>query len=429
MLADRALRRARPIPGWARAWFVSVAFGHSILISPPASAAPPPIVLAETRPLETALGDSTLATAASQWLDMIRGARSTLDIEQFYLSELPGEAFSPVLRAIGEAAQRGVRVRLLLDASMYRTYPQPADSMGRLENVRLRTVDYRRLAGGVQHAKFLVADGSDAFVGSQNFDWRALSHIHELGARVRIPEVAKAMKDVFESDWALADTTQKAAPIDRAATAWPVAFTQDGATGQLWLSASPRAQTPASIPWDLDILVERIAEAKREIVLQTLGYGIASHGTNDSTLHRSLLAAAGRGVKVKLLVSDWAIGGRGEEALRALAETPNIEVRISRVPDWRGGYISFARVEHCKYMVVDGARLWLGTSNLEPSYFLTSRNLAITVHHLPLALEARKIFERSWSGPTATPFGPDTKLPPREHGEKAPAGAKVYREG
>jgi phosphatidylserine/phosphatidylglycerophosphate/cardiolipin synthase-like enzyme len=119
-------------------------------------------------------------------------------------------------------------VRLLLDGAMYRTYPQPADSLGRLENVRLRSVDYRRLAGGVQHAKFLIADGSDAFLGSQNFDWRALSQIHELGIRVRIPEVAQAMQDVFDSDWAAADTTSTAAPVDRAPVAWPISFLGTG---------------------------------------------------------------------------------------------------------------------------------------------------------------------------------------------------------
>jgi len=450
MLTDPALRRARPTLGWAPGWFLSVALAGAILMTgsspaaagggfsgaalvrdagaPGASGLPAPIVLAETRPLETDLGDSTLATAQSVWLDMIRGARTTLDIEQFYLSERPGEALSPVLRAIGEAAKRGVSVRLLLDAAMHRTYPQPADSMGMLLNVQLRTVDFRRLAGGVQHAKFLIADGRDAFVGSQNFDWRALSQIHELGARVRIPEVAGAMEDVFETDWVAADTTSTAAPADRARAAWPVSFTQDGATGQLWLSASPRAQTPASIPWDRDVLIERIAEAKREIVLQTLNYGVESHGASDSTLHRSLLQAARRGVRVKLLVSDWALGSRGEGTLRALAAEPNIEVRISRVPDFSGGYVSFARVEHCKYLVVDSARLWLGTSNLEPSYFLTSRNLAIIVHHVPLALEVRKIFERGWNSPTATAFTSETQLPPREHGEKAPAGSRIYGE-
>jgi phosphatidylserine/phosphatidylglycerophosphate/cardiolipin synthase-like enzyme len=387
-----------------------------------------PVQLVETRPLETALGDPTLPTAQAEWLDMIQGARTTLDLEEFYFSERPGQALSPVIDALGAAARRGVHVRLLLDAGMHRTYPLPADSLGRLDHIAVRTVDYRRLAGGVQHAKFMIADARDAYVGSQNLDWRALSHIHELGVRVRLPEVAAAFEDVFETDWAAADTTTRAAPVERARAPWPLAFHEEGAAGELWVSASPRALTPASIPWDRDVVVARLAAARREIVLQSLTYGVGGHGVTDSTLHHALIDAAARGVHVMLLISDWELGGGGEASLRALAAVPNIEVRISRVPDWSGGYIPFARVEHCKYLVVDGEWLWVGTSNWEPGYFLTTRNLAVTVHHAPLARTARGIFERDWTGPTALRFGPETTLAPRPHGEQAPAGARVFGE-
>jgi len=297
-----------------------------------------------------------------------------------------------------------------------------------LRNVTVRTIDYRRLAGGIQHAKFLIVDDADVFVGSQNLDWRSLSHIHELGARVRVPAVAGALEAVFESDWAACDTTATAPPARPSAFAWPIAFTQDGAAGELWVSASPPKTQPASIPWDRDLLAERLAAAKREIVLQTLTYGVSGYGITDSTLHRALIAAAGRGVQVRLLVSDWEIGGKGEEALRALAATPNIEVRISRVPDWSGGYIPFARVEHCKFLVIDREWMWIGTSDWEPSYFHTTRNVAITVHHVPLATEGMKIFERDWTAPSARAFASDTHMAPRAHGETAPAGVPVFGE-
>lgn len=45
--------------------------------------------------------------------------------------------------------------------------------------------------GGVQHAKYF---------GSQNFDWRAIEHIQELGLRVRVPEVVQALGALFEYD-------------------------------------------------------------------------------------------------------------------------------------------------------------------------------------------------------------------------------------
>jgi phosphatidylserine/phosphatidylglycerophosphate/cardiolipin synthase-like enzyme len=133
-------------------------------------------------------------------------------------------------------------------------------------------------------------------------------------------------------------------------------------------------------------------------------------------------------VKVRLLVSDWELGSPGEADLKALAANPNVEVRISRVPEWSGGYIPFARVEHCKYAVADTSWLWLGTSNWQPSYFLTTRNVGLTVHHAELARAARRVFEQDWKSPTAVAYGPTTQLTPRPHGAKPPEGAKVYGE-
>ena len=387
-----------------------------------------PIQLGESRPLETALGDTTLPTAASVWVDMIDGAKSDIALEHFYLSRKAGEALDPVLDAIGRAARRGVKVRLLLDAGMHRTYPQPADSLGTLPGVSVRFVDYRRLAGGVQHAKFMIVDGRQAWLGSQNLDWRALSHIHELGARVEIEGVARAFADVFETDWRGSDTTHIPAPVAAERVQWPLAFQQDGERGLIWASASPQKLNPRSVLWDRDVLVERVNSAQREIVGQVLSYGVGGHGTSDSTLHRVLIAAAARGVQVKLIVSDWVVGGRGEADLRALAALPNVHVRISNVPEWSVGYIPFARVEHCKFMVADSEWLWLGTSNWDPSYFFSSRNIAVTMHHLATAKRVRAIFETSWTAPSAVELKAGTKLEKRIHGETAPPGATMYGE-
>lgn len=389
---------------------------------------PPPVLeFGETRPLETALGDSSLPATGDLWVDMIRSARRSLDLEHFYLSRQPGEALDPVLDEIGRAAARGVRVRLLLDAGMHATYPQPADSLSRLAGMSVRRVNYRRLAGGVQHAKFMVVDDTEAWIGSPNLDWRALSHIHELGLRVRSEPVARALADVFETDWAAADTTTAAqAPQDRRSVEWPLVFEQEGERGELWLSASPRTLTPASIPWDQERLLDIVNRAQREIVAQVLTYGVGGRGTVDSTLHRALIAAARRGVQVKLVVSDWVAGGRGEADLRALAAVPNLQVRISSIAEYSGGYIPFARVDHCKYMVADSTWLWLGTSNWEPSYFVTSRNVAITAQHPPTARRARGIFATSWDAPQSRPLTADARLERRPHAETPPPGATVY---
>lgn len=394
-----------------------------------AAAAPPPaLTLGESRPLEAHLGNPRIAEARDEWIDLISHARGTLDLEEFYFSHRPGEALQPIVDEIGLAAARGVRVRLLLDAGFLRTYPQPAESLSRLPMIEVRAIDYKRLTGGIQHSKFIVADQSDSWIGSQNLDWRSFAHVHELGIRVRSEAIGTAIDAIFNSDWAAADTTRPFVVGHSSGTTWPQRVDQGGGrTAEVWLGASPRATTPAGIPWDRDLIVERIEAAKHDLCVQALQYGVRVRGGADSTLHRALIAAAARGVRVRLIVSDWALGGGNEPALHDLARH-GVEVRISRVPDWSGGYVPFARVEHCKFMVVDDEWLWIGTANWEPSYFLDTRNLGLTIHDPVLAKQAAATFQTSWDAPTAAPWGPETELPPRVHGLQAPAGMKLYGE-
>ena len=65
-------------------------------------------------------------------------------------------------------------------------------------NVEVHRLD---LAPGVLHAKYFVVDGRDAYLGSQNFDYRSLEHIFEIGVHTDSPAVATGLERVFESDW------------------------------------------------------------------------------------------------------------------------------------------------------------------------------------------------------------------------------------
>ena len=107
----------------------------------------PSIEIVETHPVETELGHPETRDTLPVWLEFIDGATSTLDLEHFYVSTWPGSRLEPVLDAVGRAAARGVRVRLLIDAAMYGTYPEPADSLGALEGIELRVIDYRKITG------------------------------------------------------------------------------------------------------------------------------------------------------------------------------------------------------------------------------------------------------------------------------------------
>ena len=241
---------------------------------------------------------------------------------------------------------------------------------------------------------------------------------------------------VFELDWAMGtpvgqtpDTTRvaHAAQVPHARGTLPYRIVQaPGDTVLLWPSWSPRRFIPDTTLWDRDMIVRTLDRARHEIVLQLLTYSLGDRRLRDESLDQALRRAAARGAKVRLIISDWETGSSGLKALQALTRVPGIEVRLSTVPEWSGGYIPFGRVEHCKYVVVDTLWTWVGTSNWSPDYFHASRNLAVTMRNRPLARDARAIFETSWRAPGAAPLAPDSTYAPKVHGEEPPPGVKKY---
>lgn len=377
--------------------------------SPVVTAEPPAVQLVETAPVETTLDHPDIPDAAVVWREMIDGATRTLDVAQFYVSNAPGGRLEPVLQAIEAAAARGVRVRLLVDEGFYGQYPESADRLGKRAGVEVRRFDVSKHMGGVQHAKYFLVDGREAYLGSQNFDWRSLEHIHELGVRVRQAEVTRALADVFELDWGLAGGA--AAKPDAAkgagAARFPIEVRQGGQAMALTPLASPKGWLPDESLWDLPRLRAMIDGARRSVTVQLLSHRPRMRdGTPFPDLDDALRRAAARGVRVRLLLADWSKRRGSIEPLQRLAEVPGVEVKLATIPRWSGGFIPFARVIHAKYMVVDGAAAWIGTSNWEGDYFQKTRNVGLLVEGGPFAGQLERVFQEVWGGPYAAAVDP-----------------------
>ena len=385
----------------------------------------PDFEIVESVPVETALGNTALRSTREVWLAMIGAARSSLDIEEFYISDKAGEPLEDVIAAVTAAAGRGVQIRLLVDARMYKTYPETFDRLAQMKNIAGRVIDYGKIAGGVQHAKFFIVDSLEVFLGSQNFDWRALKHIHELGVRIRYGPAAAVYRDIFDLDWELASSNDKAGRYAfLKKRSYPVPFRlaeSAGDTVTFSPTLSPEGLITDTALWDETALVRLIRGARREVVLQFLSYSpVGRDRTFFEPLDNALRSAAVRGVNVKLIVSDWDKEHPAIEHLKSLAVIPNIQVKFSSIPDWSGGYVSYARVEHCKYVVADSSAFWLGTSNAEKSYFTTTRNVGVLAMNSRLARTLRDVFSKSWEAPSAELINAATEYSPREHGEKKP---------
>lgn len=381
-----------------------------------ASPAAVALELVESAPIESPLGAPDLRDAYEVWPELIARARRSIDLAEFYASNAPGSRLEPIVVALEQAMRRGVRVRFLADAGFAKTYP---DTLERLERAgaELRRLEGRLLGGGVLHAKYFLVDGEEVYLGSQNFDWRSLTHIQELGVRVRHPAVAMALAAIFETDWKLAGGVT---PTDSTGPTGEVKVSPSVLVGGIAVTpvASPSGRLPDPGLWDLPRLVAMLDGAQRTVRVQLLTYRVTGRdGERFEELDQALRRAATRGVRVQLLVSDWAKRKSSLEALQALVRVPGVEVRFLVVPPWSGGVVPFARVAHAKYLVVDGEHAWVGTSNWERDYFFRSRNVGVLLDSAALGARLDRFFLAGWSSALAEPVDPDRAYTPPRIGE------------
>lgn len=140
------------------------------------------------------LGDPHLVVspvnARQRLLALINAAHSTLLVEDEEMYDSQSES------ALIAAAQRGVRVEVVL--------PQPSGSASADTDVS------RLLNGGVHvryisvvymHAKMMVADGKQGFVGSENFSATSLDDNRELGILIADPSAISTLTQTFQQDW------------------------------------------------------------------------------------------------------------------------------------------------------------------------------------------------------------------------------------
>ena len=377
------------------------------------------VTLVESSPVETTLDAPDLPQTADVWRGMIDGAQRELLLSHFYASTAPASPLNDVIAAIEAAAARGVRVRFLLAERFRKTYPELAKRFRRVEGIDVRFIDFGKVAGGVMHAKYMVVDGAQAFLGSPNFDFRAMDQIQELGAHLVDRSIARGLTRIFELDWALAGG--EAVPPEGSALApstLQLASEQVGSTAasevQATLACSPEGHRPGGVPWDLPLLLELIESAQERLRVQVLTYDATGYGGGYfDRLESALRRAAARGVRVELLVADWCKRKGCVDGLQSLASLDGIDVRFAVIPEASTGFVEFSRVAHAKLCVADERAAWIGSSNWEGSYFTTSRNVSLFLEGAAAGARLARWFDVTFQGEYAEPVVPGKSYEPR----------------
>ena len=227
------------------------------------SAQIPATNLVQSIPADTGLADPTLPFAKDVWVAMIRGAKASVEAAEFYVTSRPGSALEPVLAELEQAGARGVKVRFLLSSKMLDQDPASVARLRHIPGGEVRSFDLAGVSKGILHAKYFIVDGREAFLGSQNFDWRALEHIHELGVRTSEPVIVSRLARLFAIDWTFAE--------GRKLPDFP-AQPAMSAGARVEVVASPPCLTPKDIRPSVDALVDLLDQARQTVRVQLLTY-------------------------------------------------------------------------------------------------------------------------------------------------------------
>jgi cardiolipin synthase A/B len=327
-------------------------------------------------------------TPALQWLCMgreifpamlaaIGGAQKTIRLETYTFSD--GKLGRQFLETLLAAAQRGVRVRVLVDAGGSWFLPdiffKPLIAAG-AEVRRFNPLHFRRF-GVRNHRKLLVCDESVIFVGGFNvadeYDGDGVTcGWCDLGVRMENSTLAKDLAASFEELFELADFHRK--PLLRLRAFKRKRKPQKRMAGELFLIRPGRGASPFQIALYHDL-------AKAHDVRIMSAYFLPTR-----RLRRELIRVVRRGGRVQLLLagkSDVPVSQMAARSLYHRLLKAGVEI-----------YEYQPQILHAKLTICDGVT-YVGSSNLDIRGLNLNYELMLRFVDKMAVTEAREIFERA----------------------------------
>jgi cardiolipin synthase len=126
--------------------------------------------------------------ARNDFMAFINSAHHTLIVEAEEMQD------SSIEQALVSAAQRGVQVEVILPSS------GTGNDQG-IQTIKQGGVQVKEDSQLYMHAKMMVADGREAFVGSENISSESLDHNRELGILISDSGVISTLEQTFQQDW------------------------------------------------------------------------------------------------------------------------------------------------------------------------------------------------------------------------------------
>jgi cardiolipin synthase A/B len=272
-------------------------------------------------------------------LHEIDRARCSIDVSTYLISD------DATIDALVSAEQRGVRVRLIHEASPF------GGGVGLVETaeglvdagIEVRTGPSRfRFI----HAKYLVVDDRVAIVTNQNLTYSAFESNREFGIVTTNQQDVGTLAAIFDADW-----NDTAPPV---------------ASGRLIVSPQNARQRLLELIDGADTSIDLYAEVIR-----------------DDEIVDALSTAALRGVRVRIIVN--APDDELDATIGDVLASNGIELRVA-------GRIYI----HAKAMMIDGDAAVIGSTNPTATSLDRNREVSLLVEEPAAVARVVAVFERDW---------------------------------
>lgn len=139
--------------------------------------------------------------------EMIKDAKTSLDIQQAYISQYPNGAENEWLALVLESAKSGTKVRIILDG-MYYNIENKNDNdeltayinRMNLKNLAAKLITQRDEIIKI-HNKGVIADSDTVLISSINWNYNSPNNNREAGLIIKSRDAAEYFTKVFNYDW------------------------------------------------------------------------------------------------------------------------------------------------------------------------------------------------------------------------------------
>ncbi len=284
--------------------------------------------------------------SSKPFLDAIDAAKKSLQIKMFVFSDLS------LLNAVVAAHQRGVKVRVMLNAAR-RDGEDDNDKVRKSLGLAGVEVKDSNPGFGITHEKSMVVDEEVAFVKSLNWATQNLTETRDYAITTTHPKGVKEVISCFDADW----NRQEFKP---------------GLSAHLiWCPANGRER-----------IARFIDEAKHTLFIQNERY-------QDMVIIERLVRAQERGVKVHLMARPPHSLKKEKivEGIGGLRILDDVGVKIHKLKHLK---------LHGKMLLADGLHAIVGSINLAPGSFDDRRELAIEVHDDDIVDRLHSVVRHDW---------------------------------